>query len=238
MRIGGEVMSWVTVIWSVLIGACAAIAIPYLFLGIWRRRAADLFFVLAVASVIAMAALELAMMRSTSVDQFATALRWAHLPLFLLLVAIVGFVHFYFGTGRLWLGIAACLVRFVCLIVDFVSPPNLNFREITGLQGIHFLGDTVSIPTGTVSPWTHVGELSSLLALAFVVDSLRGVWRRRKLEDRRLALVVGGSLIFFIVVATTGTALIHLKIIRVPYHVSVPFVAVIVAMAFECYEML
>jgi len=231
-------MSWVTAIWAALMVAYAAIAFPHLLMAIFLRRAVDLFFALAVASVIAIAALELTMMHSRSVEQFATALRWTHLPVFVLVVAIVGFVHLYFGTGRLWIGIAACFVRFVCLVVNFAFPPNLNFREITGLQGVHFLGETVSTPAGVISPWTHVGELSSLLGLAFVVDTLLGLWRKGKAVDRRLAVTVGASIIFFIVLATAGTALIHLKVIRVPYHVSVPFVGVIVVMALECYERL
>jgi two-component system, LuxR family, sensor kinase FixL len=226
-------MSWVTLIWALAMGACLAMALPFLFVGISQRRAAPLFFVTAVTATVAIAAAEFAMMRSDSVEQFATALRWVQLPIFVLVVSIVGFVRLYFGTGRLWLGIATCAVRFVCLIIDFLSPVNLNFREITELQHLRFLGETVSTPVGVLSPWTHVAELSSLLLLLFVVDATISLWLQRKSSSRRRALIVGGSIMFFIVLAAGVTALIHLKIIQAPYLVSFPFVAIIVAMALE-----
>src|SRR5438067_2365258 len=39
-------MSWVTAIWAMLIGGCVAIALPHILVGVWRRRAAYLIFVL------------------------------------------------------------------------------------------------------------------------------------------------------------------------------------------------
>jgi two-component system sensor kinase FixL len=226
-------MSWVTLIWAVVAGACLAMALPFLFVAISQRRAAPLFFVSAVAATVTIAAAEFAMMRAGSAQQFATALRWAQVPIFVLVVSIVGFIRLYFGTGRLWLGIAACVVRFVCLIIDFLSPVNLNFREITGLQHLRFLGETVSTPVGVLSSWTHVAELSSLLLLLFVVDASISLWRQQKSDSRRRALIVGGSITFFIVLAAGVTALIHLEIIQAPYLVSFPFVAIVVAMALE-----
>lgn len=226
-------MSWVTLIWGVVAGACLSMAFPFLFVAISQRRAAPLFFIAGVAATVTIAAAEFAMMRSGSVEQFAAALRWAQVPIFVLVVAIVGFIRLYFGTGRLWLGIAACTVRFFCLIVNFWSPLNLNFREITGLQHLRFLGETVSTPVGVLSSWTHLAEFSSLLLLLFVVDASVSLWRQRKPESRRRALIVGGSTAFFILLAAGVTALIHLKIIEAPYLVSFPFVAIVGAMACE-----
>lgn len=226
-------MSWVTVVWTMLMGGCVAIALPFLLTAIWQRRAVNLFFSAAVGAIFAMAVMELAMMRANSIEQFARAQQWAHVPLFVLVVALVGFVYFYFGTSRLWLGVAACFVRFICLIINFAFPPNLNFREITALRPVPFLGETVSTPVGVVNPWTHLGELSSLLVLVFVVDASIRLWREGRARDRRLALVVGGSITFFIVVAAGWGALIHLQVIQAPYFVSFPFAAVIAAMSFE-----
>ena len=220
-------------IWGSVMGACLAMALPFLFVAILQRRAAALFFIAAVVATVAIAAAEFAMMRAGSTQQFETALRWAQVPIFVLVVSIVGFIRLYFGTGRLWLGIAACAMRLVCLIIDFLSPVNLNFREITSLQHLRFLGETVSTPVGVLSPWTHLAEFSSLLLLLFVVDASVSLWRQRKPESRRRALIVGGSIASFIVLAAGVTALIHLKIIEAPYLVSFPFVAIVGAMACE-----
>ena len=226
-------MSWVTFIWAVVIGACATMALPHLLIGIKRKTWKNLFFAIAALSVASIACGELAIMHSRTAEEIGRAIRWTHLPVFFLVLAIVGFVRFYFGTGRLWLGIAACVARLVSLVINFAFPPNLSFREITSLRQFSFLGETIAMPEGVVSPWTHLGELSSLLVLAFVVDASLTLWRRGTSEDRRRAVVVGGSITLFILVAAGLSALVHAKVIDLPYLVSFPFLGVIAAMGYE-----
>ena len=125
----------------------------------------------AAMAVSALAVLELAMMHAQSAKQLGQALQWLHLPVFVLVVAIVAFVRLYFGTGRWWLGATACLLRLVTLIVNFAQPPNLNFREITSLRRFEFLGEMISLPEGIPNPWTRLAQLSSIFLLAFVVDA-------------------------------------------------------------------
>ncbi len=184
-------MSWVTFLWAVVIGACVMIALPHLLVGLRRRTWENLFFVLAALSVAGIAWIELTMMHARTVERIGHAQQWVHLPVFFLVIAVTGFVYFYFGTARAWLGIAAILTRLVSLAINFASPPNVNFREITGLRHREFLGDTVAMPEGIISPWTHVSELSSLLALIFVVDASFTLWRRGSAEDRRRARARG-----------------------------------------------
>jgi len=226
-------MSWVTFIWAVVIGACATMALPHLLIGIKRKTWENLFFAIAALSVASIACGELAIMHSRTAEEIGRAIQWTHLPVFFLVLAIVGFVRFYFGTGRLWLGIAACVARLVSLVINFAFPPNLSFREITSLRQFSFLGETIAMPEGVVSPWTHLGELSSLLVLAFVVDASLTLWRRGTSEDRRRAVVVGGSITLFILVAAGLSALVHAKVIDLPYLVSFPFLGVIAAMGYE-----
>ena len=226
-------MSWVTFIWAVVIGACATMALPHLLIGIKRKTWENLFFAIAALSVAGITCGELAIMHSRTAEEIGRAIQWTHLPVFFLVLAIVGFVRFYFGTGRLWLGIAACVARLVSLVINFAFPPNLSFREITSLRQFSFLGETIAMPEGVVSPWTHLGELSSLLVLAFVVDASLTLWRRGTSEDRRRAAVVGGSITLFILVAAGLSALVHAKVIDLPYLVSFPFLGVIAAMGYE-----
>ena len=179
------------------------------------------------------AAGELAIMHSRTTAEIGRAQQWTHVPVFFLVVAIAGFVRLYFGTGRLWLGAAACAARLLSLVVNFACPPNLNFREVTGLREFDFLGETIAMPEGVTSAWTRLGELSSLLLLAFVVDASITLWRRGASADRRRALVVGGSITLFIVLAAGLATLVHAKVIQMPYLISFPFLGVIVAMGFE-----
>jgi len=227
-------MSWVTIIWSLLIGACVAIALPQLLIWIRQRGIVHLLFIIFTASIVATLSGELVLMRASSVEQFARVLQWRYLAIFVGFVAIVGFVRLYFGTGRWWLGIAACGVRFVCLVITFAFPPSVNLREITALRSAPLLGDTVKVPVGVVSPWSHLSELSSLLLLAFLVDASISLWRRGNPGDCRRAMIVGGSTTLFIALSSGMGTLIHLKSIQaLPYLVSLPFVAVVVAMSLE-----
>lgn len=226
-------MSWVTFIWAVVIAACATMAFPHLFIGIKQRTLANLLFAAAALSVAGIAWCELAIMHSRTTQEIGRAQQWGHLPIFFLVLAIVGFVRSYFGTGRLWLGIAGCVARLVSLVINFAFPPNLNFREITALRHFNFLGETIAMPEGVASPWTRLGELSSLLVLAFVIDASVTLWRRGSVEARRRALTVGGSLTLFIVLAAGLSAMIHAKAVHLPYLISFPFLGVIVAMGYE-----
>jgi PAS domain S-box-containing protein len=227
-------MSWVTIIWAMVAATCLTMALLHLLIWLNQRGAwVNLIFAIAAVSVAGIAAAELAIMRAKTTEQIGKAQQWGHLPVFVLVVSIVGFIRLYFGTGRLWLGGAACAARLVSLAINFAWRPNLNFREVTALRPIEFLGETVSMPEGVANPWTRLGELSSLLLLAFVVDASLTLWRQGKPEGRRRAVVVGGSTALFIVVAAGVGALIHARVIKSPYLISISFLAIIAAMGLE-----
>jgi len=119
------------------------------------------------------------------------------------------------------------------LVVNFVVEPNLNFRAITALRHVPFLHEQVAVPVGVLSPWTHLAELSSALVLIFVIDAAITTWRRGEGKERQAAVIVGGSIAFFILMAAGLTALAHRQIIEIPYMISFPFAAIVVAIAFE-----
>jgi two-component system sensor kinase FixL len=226
-------MSWVTFIWALVFGACVTMALPHLLIGIKGKAWQNLFFVLTALAVGCIALGELVMMHSRTIEKIGRAHQWTHVPIFFLSLGIVGFVRTYFGTGRLWLGMAACAARLVSLVINFASPPNVNFREITQLGHLKLLGETVAMPEGVISPWTRLGELSSLLLLAFVIDASVALWKRGNADGRPAALVVGGSVALFIMLAAGLSALIHTHVVHLPYVISFPFLGVVVAMGFE-----
>jgi PAS domain S-box-containing protein len=227
-------MSWITIAWSAVASACLTLAAVHLL--IWCKQTgqrAHLLFALTAAAVAALAACELRMMRAQTPEQFAAALRWAHLPVFCLVASMVGFVRLYFRAGRPWLGYAVCGLRLLALIINFWAGPNLNYQQITGLRHLRFFGETVSVAKGVPSPWTRLGELSSVLLLAFVVDASVTLWRRGDRIERRRAAVVGGSMACFILAAAGHTALVNAGLIESPYLISWPFLAIVGAMGYE-----
>jgi PAS domain S-box-containing protein len=226
-------MSWVIFFWAMLIGGCVILALPHLYVGIWQRRGAHLFFVLAAAGIIWTAIGELFAMRSLDLAHYIEVRRWTYLPVSILVVGLVGFIQLYLRTGRLWLGVTACILRFATLVVAFTSPPGINFPVITGVRRLHFLGETVAAPIGLVNFWTALSELSSLMLLIFVVDASIRCWRLGTAESHRRAAVIGGSTALFVLLAAGLTALTHRQIIVIPYVVSFPFAAILLAMAFE-----
>jgi len=227
-------MNWVTVIWSTVGGASLALALPHVLIAVKQRGAwVNLLFAIAAVAVAGTAVAEMAMMHAQTTKQIGRAIQWVHVPVSFLVLAIFGFVSLYFGTGRVWLGGVACLLRLVTLVVNFAKPPNLNFHEITSLRRFDFLGETIALPDGVASPWTRLAQLSSLLLLAFVVDASVALWRRGGPGDRRRAVVVGGSITVFILLAAGVSALILETTVKAPYFVSFSFLAIIVAMSFE-----
>jgi PAS domain S-box-containing protein len=148
-------------------------------------------------------------------------------------VSLVAFVHLYFGTGRLWLGIAAVATRFLSLVINFLVPTNVTHGEITGLRHIEMLGQTITLAEGVVSPWVWVGRVSILLLIAFVVDSAVGTWRGGTSDGRRRAVTLGGSLFVFLFAATLHAALVMTGTIESPYLISLFYLGCVAAMGSE-----
>jgi len=228
-------MSWVTLLWSMDAALCFTLAGIYLLVGL-RQRAErkHLLFSCSALAAGAIALFELALMRAETTAEFGALLRWVQLPIWILVVSIVWFVRIYLRAGRPWLAWSVCGLRTLTLILNFIFTPNINFREITGVRHLHWWGgEIVSFPAGVANPWTATGHLSSLLLLAFFVDATIAVWRR---GDRRRALTVGGSAIFFIALAAGLSSLVIWGVLRAPFFVSFPYLGLIAAMGYELSE--
>jgi PAS domain S-box-containing protein len=224
-------MSWVTIIWAMIASACLTLAVVHLLLWCRRREArANLLFALAAVATAIFAGCELWMIRAETPVGFGTALRWAQAPVWVLFVSLVGFVRVYLRAGRLWLAWTATALRTLSLILNFVCTPNLNYREITALRHVSFLGETVAVAEGVPNPWMLVGQLSLLLLVVFVADAAVTVWQR---GDRQQALSVGGSLVFFVVAGTVQAILTLWGIIHAPITVSLFFMAIVAVMGYE-----
>src|SRR6266496_1691998 len=97
-------MSWVTLIWSMCGGACLMLALMHLVVW-WKDRTAraNLVFSVMAIAVAAFAVLELALMWAETPEQFGMAMRWIHVPAWVIVLSLVGFVRLYLRAGRRWL---------------------------------------------------------------------------------------------------------------------------------------
>ena len=224
-------ISLITVIWSMIAAVCFTLAAIYLL--VWRRNHtawANLLFCLMAVSTAAFAFCELRMMRAEAPAELATTLKWAHIPVWLLVVSLVGFVRFYLKAGRTWLAWMVCGLRTLALILNFSVGQNLNYLEIATLRHISFLGESVSVAVGVPNPWMVVGQLSLMMLLIFAVDASVTAWRR---GDRHSALTVGGSIVFFTFVSTGQSLLVFWGVVQAPIVASISFLGLVVAMGYE-----
>jgi len=221
----------VTVLWSLMASACLTLAAIYF--GAWwkaRRERAYLPFALAAASMTAFAAGELWMMRAATPDELLTAIRWSNVPLYSWLMCTVWFVAVYLGTGRRWLLWSIVIVRTISLIVNFYPGPSLTYTAMAPLQHITFLGEAVTVPTGTPNPWLVVSQLSSVMILIFVADASITAWRK---GERRKALLVGGSIEFSFLTALVSAMPVTWGGAQAPFIFSVPFMVPVLVMGNE-----
>jgi two-component system, LuxR family, sensor kinase FixL len=224
-------MSWVTVIWSMVAATCLTLAVLHLLVWCRNRMAwANLLFALTAIGTAGIAACELWMMRAGTAAEFGTALRWIHVPGWLMIVSLVAFVRLHLRAGRLWLAWAVCGLRTLSLILDFVFTPNLNYREITSLRHIRYLGDTISVGEGVSNPWMLIGQASLALLVVFTVDAMITAWRR---GDRRPVLVLGGAIVFFTMAGTVQIVLGLWEIVHTPLTPSLFFLGIVAAMGYE-----
>jgi two-component system, LuxR family, sensor kinase FixL len=224
-------MSWVTIIWAMIASACLTLALVHVLVWCRQREArANLLFALSAVATAAFAGCEFLTMRAETPGAFGMAVRWAHVPGWVLIVSLVGFVRLYLRAGRLWLAWTVCGVRTLSLILNFVCTPNLNYREIAALRHVSFLGETVAVAEGVPNPWMLIAHLSLLLLVIFVADAAISVWQR---GDRRRALLVGGSIIFFVVTGTGQVILTFWGIIHAPFTVSWFYMGIVAAMGYE-----
>src|SRR5215469_18186268 len=224
-------MSWVTVIWSIGAGACLTLA--FLQFVVWwkdRTARANLVFAFGAVAVAVFAALEFGLMQAETLAQFSAVMRWIHVPAWVLIISIVVFVRLYLNAGRRWLAWSVVAVRTLSLILNFTIRPNINYREITALRHVRFLGESVTIPYGVPNPWMLLPQFGLLLLVIFVVDATVTVWRR---GNHRQALVVGGSIVLLVVLGSAQAVAMMWGFLSTPLTVSLFYLIFVAAMAYE-----
>ena len=224
-------LNWILIVWSM--AASASLTLGAMHLIAWLRSehapAHLLFLVTAIAGAV-MAFFELRMMWARTPEDYSVAVRWIHVPIWVLILALTAFVLVHLDAGRSWLAWAVVSVRTLALVLNFQSGLNLNFLEVSGLRHAPFLGGVVTVPEGVVNPWMLVGSLGMLLFVVFVVDAAITVWRR---GDHRSALVTGGGIVLCASAGAVEYALIVLQVLDWPFMGSLFFMAIVAATSYE-----
>ena len=166
-------MSWVAVIWSIIVGIYLSMAGVYLL--VWFRNQknwTNLSFSFWTFSVASWMAFELLLMHSRTPEQYGQILRWMHIPMSTAAIGYVWFARSYLRAGRLWLLKTLLILSAVKLAANFMVDPNIIFSEITSLQQVPFLGKMVAVPVAVAGPWElPLSLLFGVLVVVFIVDA-------------------------------------------------------------------
>jgi nitrogen-specific signal transduction histidine kinase len=227
-------MNWVIVVWTGATSASLMLAAIHLFVWIRNRKAwASLMFCLMAACTAGMAGCELAMMRVTDVDQLGAILQWYNLSRWAVTLALVGFMHFYLGSGRPWLELTVIGLRTLALLLNLLVSPNAYYSSIDGLNRIMFFGQSVTVVEGIPNPLMLVGQVSLLVLAAYLVDT---TWRAYSAGAYNRALRVGSSSVFFVLALSLQTMLVLWGVVEAPIMASLFFLGIVGVMAFELSE--
>lgn len=213
-------MHWATILWSTIAATCLTVAAIHFL--VWyqdRGDRASLFFSVTAVSTAGWTFCELWLMHSTTVGEQTVAIRLAQVPMFLLLVSITWFAWNYLRAGRAWLAWSIVVLRALYLLPNFLLGENPSYREMASPQRISFLGESVTLTGGAPNPFLMVGQFGVFLVAVFVADASVTAWRR---GDQRKAVVVGGSIVFFLIFGLLQSVVVIWSGAQAPLSVS-PF---------------
>jgi PAS domain S-box-containing protein len=117
------------------------------------------------------------------------------------------------------------------LIANFTLPGNLTFSTITELQeNVSIWGETWFRPIGEANPLRSLSEITTLLIIVFVTHASVSAFLS---GERRKAIMVGGTILLFTVIAGIHTLLVDRGAINTPYMISWGFVAIAISLGNE-----
>ena len=149
-------MSWITVAWSMNAGACFVLAAVYFVVWCNQRDSwPHLLFACSAVAAAVMALIELAMLHSKTVAEYAALIRWIHLPVWVLTLSFVAFVRLYLRAGRVWLAWSIYGLRTLVLIIDFISTPNIRALRARSCPTIPSRGASSSLVLHSTFPGGH-----------------------------------------------------------------------------------
>ncbi|MDH3268766.1 MAG: sigma 54-interacting transcriptional regulator, partial [Ignavibacteria bacterium] len=225
-------MSLVTILWSTAAAACLTIGIINLF--IWfrlKQSKANLLFSFAALGASAVAYTELIGLTAQSIPTYAFALKFQTLGVFVMLVSLIWFIYYYFGTAKKWLALLITFFWCFSIVLNFTAPYSIVYSEIIELKRLSLpWGELYTIAIGTDHPLRFISDIPSLLIVIFFIDASFRLWKK---GNKRRAFWIGGSSIFFILLAGIHTPLVDAGIVQSPYIISFSFLAIIFAMALE-----
>ncbi len=212
--------------------ACLTMGLLQLVLWLHRRSAvAHAWLALAATAAGANAFAELTMLRTDRVDSYVLALRLSDSAVTVLVISMVWFVVFDFGTARRWLAVSLTVLWAVMQIPNLRLPYGKLLGRISSLERRSLpWGETFPVLHADQTVWSTLSGFAGLLFIGFVADAAWRLWSR---GGRRHALVIGGSTVVFLGAAAIHAPLVDRALVETPYLISFAFLGVVLAMGLE-----
>ncbi|MBO9716555.1 MAG: hypothetical protein J7507_07050, partial [Pseudoxanthomonas sp.] len=172
---------------------------------------------------------ELASFHAQTPAAMAAVIRGWHVPIALLICAIVYNVHTMFGYGSPVLAAAAAGLRLLALVLNFTTGVNLNYQVIDGIGRVAWLGTEVSYPVGQLNHWALVAQASNLLVIIYLVQTLYRVPHGS--QAWRGALVVCGGWLLLVATMIAATLSAVLGLPRLPLGTAPSLVVMVVLLS-------
>jgi two-component system sensor kinase FixL len=196
-----------------------------------QARLAHFFFSLSALAVAITGSFELALLLVDSVARYNRYMFWAEFPLVLMMVSLAGFTWFYLGKGRRWMLYGVVILSVLTLLVNMAVPPELRIRHAVEIRTAQTFGGVLfTLPRLNNGPVSVLELAANSLLVLMVVDASMRAWRMGK---RRQAVLVGGSIVFFLLVSRQYAGLVEAGLVETPYFFILPFLALLIAMGRE-----
>lgn len=225
-------MSWIDVTWPLL--AAASLVLGLVHGLVWLSQPhhrIHLAFALAAGSVGALALIELNAFRATTPEHLSLLIRWAHVPVAIMVMSLLYVVHTWFDAGSIRLAAGVVVGRLLGLVVNFSNGDNLNFRRIEAVGQSDWWGAVISHPIGEASPWVLLNQASNLLLVFYLAKILAQALRQPD-DKRRAMFIVCGSWLLLTLLMMTSAAVMAQGMPRMPLSATPSFVVVVLAMSY------
>ena len=223
----------VVVVWSMIAAAGLTLAAVQVLVLLHERRRASVAFVATCLLTTVFAGFELYLMHAPSPAAFAMAMRWIHVPSWAMTITLLVFVRDVFPEQRTWLALTVAAFRTSILVLNFLAGgDSFNFASVSALQHVEYLGSDIVVPVGEPGRWVWLAMVERALTTAYVVDAAVRHARGGPAARQR-ALILGGGIVFFVVVSKLLVELVNNEVLAIPYMVSITFLGVSAVMAWE-----
>ena len=225
-------MSILTIAWSMCAAVSAMLGIMHLLL--WLKdhsKCSYLLSALMALGATGSAITELLLFNTTSVNTYQTLLQWEVLFVYTLLMPMIWLVALELDASQRILASVIVAMWSTALIINFVSPGSLVFTHVEEIKRqTTFWGESFRVGMGPANPWNLLANIAVVLILIYVVGASIKAWRR---SEHRQAIVIGGSIVIFLLFGGVHSMLVDNGIIATPYMVSFAYLAIVIAMSYE-----